>query len=130
MLYKLDEAAEPQIFRGVLENARVIDKESRRHSHTAFGGKNLKPNIEATWARMKALQGRPFKTKTGKPFSFEISGNIFRSSRTKYNITKSDFAKALDLVPIDGPGEISNLVRGSAYIWAVLHDQRVRQGKW
>jgi len=127
---KLDATTEPQIFRGVLEKAHVIDKESRHQSHNTFEDKNLKPNIETTWARIKALQGQPFETKTGKPFTFEISGNIFWSSRTKYNITKHDFAKALDLVPIDGPGKISNLVRGSAYIWAVLHDQRVRKGKW
>ena len=90
----------------------------------------MKPTVEAVWIRMKALEGQEFETKTGKPFSYEISGNIFRPSRTKYNITKSDFGKALGLVPLDGPGIISNLVRGSAYIWAVLHDRRIRQGEW
>jgi len=93
-------------------------------------GKTLKPNIEAAWSRMGALEGEEFETKTGKPFSYEISGNIFRSSRAKYNITKSDFAKALELVPLEGPGKINNLVRGPAYIWAVLHDRRIRKNEW
>ena len=87
----------------------------------------MKPNIETLWGRIKALAGQEFETKTGKPFSYEISGNIFLPSRTKYNITKTDFAKTLELIPLDGPGEISNLVRGSAYIWAVLHDRRIRK---
>ncbi len=76
------------------------------------------------------MEGEEFETKTGKPFTFEISGNTFRPSRTKYNIVKADFHRTLDLVPIEGPGMISNLVRGSAYIWAVLHDRRVRRQDW
>lgn len=88
------------------------------------------PNAETVWNRIKALQGEHFETKTGKEFTFEIAGNVFNPSRTKYNISKANFEKALELVPLDGPGDISNLVRGSAYIWAVLHDRRVRKQEW
>lgn len=87
-------------------------------------------SVDDIWLRVRAMEGEEFETKTGKPFTFEISGNVFHPSRTKYNISKADFQKALDLVPIEGPGVISNLVRGSAYIWAVLHDRRVRQQDW
>jgi hypothetical protein len=90
----------------------------------------LKPRIDAVWSRIKSLQGEEFETKTGKPFTYEVSGNVFRPNRTKYNITKGDFERALEEFPLDGPGAISNLVRGSAYIWAVLHDLRVRKGEW
>ena len=68
--------------------------------------------------------------KTGKPFTYEIDGNVLHPSRTKYNVSKSDFRKALELVPFDGPGVVSNVVRGSAYVWAVLHDKRVRRQSW
>ena len=88
------------------------------------------PNSETVWSRIKNHQGAIFETKTGKDFTFEISGNVFNPSRTKYNISKSDFEKVLPLVPLDGPGTISNLVRGSAYIWAVLHDPRIRKQEW
>lgn len=94
------------------------------------GGNDVKPSIDTVWARLKRLQGEPFETKTGKPFTFEISGNIFHSSRTNHNLTKTDFAKVLELSPVVGPGDISNLVRGSAYIWAVLNDRRVRGQDW
>jgi hypothetical protein len=88
------------------------------------------PDLETVWRRIQGLKGEEFETKTGKPFTYEISGNVFLPSRTKYSIAKMDFAKALKEVPINGPGEISNLVRGSAYIWAVLHDRRVRRNDW
>ena len=87
-------------------------------------------NPETVWSRIKNLEGEVFETKTGRQFTFEISGNVFRPSRTEYNISKRDFEKVLALVPLDGPGTISNLVRGSAYIWAVLHDPRVRKQEW
>jgi hypothetical protein len=29
------------------------------------------------------------------------------------------------MMPIDGPGAIRDLVRGSAYIWAILNDKRI-----
>ena len=90
----------------------------------------MTPTIETIWLRLKQLEGESFETKTGLPFTFEISGDVFRPSRTKYNISKGDFAKALELVPIEGPGEIRDLVRGSAYIWAVLHDSRIKKADW
>lgn len=88
------------------------------------------PNEETVWTRIKALQGQRFETKTGKEFTFDVVGNVFHPSRTEYNISRADFEKALDLVPLEGPGQISNLVRGSAYVWAVLHDRRVRNKEW
>ena len=87
-------------------------------------------DIDMVWSRIKAHEGDEFETKTGKPFTYEISGNLFLPSRTKQNIPKSHFEKSLHEFPLDGPGAISNLVRGSAYIWAVLHDPRVRKNEW
>lgn len=86
--------------------------------------------FEEIWNRIVALAGQTFYTKTGLEFSYEICGNTFSPSRTKYRIAKSDFEKAYQLVPIDGPGAIRNIVRGSAFIWAVLHDQRISGGEW
>ena len=87
--------------------------------------KNMKPSIDVVWNRLKKHQGEKFETKTGQPFTYEISGNTFLTNRTLYTITRSDFAKAIELIPIEGPGEISNLVRGPSYVWAVLHDRRI-----
>ena len=84
------------------------------------------PHIDIVWSRIKTLQGQVFETKRGKQFIFEVFGNTFIPSRTNYNISKRDFEKVLNLVPLEGPGKINKLVRGPAYIWAVLHDPRVR----
>lgn len=86
--------------------------------------------IDEVWRRLKELEGHEFETKTGKPFTFEINGDMFRPSRTDYQVSKNDFRKVLALVPVDGPGAINNAVRGPAYIWAVLHDTRVRGQDW
>lgn len=89
-----------------------------------------KPSIDELWSRLKSVAGDEFETKTGKPFIYEISGDIFHPSRTKYNVSKGEFRKALALVPFDGPGVINRTVRGPAYVWAVLHDQRIRKNDW
>ena len=85
-------------------------------------------SIDEVWRHLKELEGHEFETKTGKPFTFEIDGDVFHPSRTKYNVAKADFRRALELVPFDGPGVINSVVRGPAYVWAVLHDKRVRRG--
>lgn len=91
---------------------------------------NKHPQFAVVWNRILACEGEQLETITGLPFTYEISGEIFIGSRTQYNISKSDFERAYAHVPIQGPGVISNLVRGSAYIWAVLHDRRIRQSDW
>lgn len=88
------------------------------------------PNIDSVWARIKSHEGSGFRTKTDLPFTYTVSGAALSTSRTDHNLPKSEFAKALQLVPIGGPGEISELVRGSAYIWAILHDHRIRLDEW
>lgn len=91
---------------------------------------NSKPSIDDVWRRIEAAQGEEFTTKTGKPFTYEVSGNTFYPGRTDYAIGKKDFETVLELVPVDGPGKISRLVRGPAYVWAVMHDRRIRGKDW
>jgi hypothetical protein len=88
------------------------------------------PSVENVWTRLKSFEGQDFETKTGKPFTYEISGEVFHPSRTEYNVSKAEFRKALAVVPCDGPGVINRTVRGPAYVWAVLHDSRIRKQDW
>ncbi len=55
---------------------------------------------------------------------------MFIPSRTEYAISKVDIKKASKLLPISGPGQISQIVRGPSYLWAVLHDERISNGEW
>ena len=89
-----------------------------------------KPSISELWNRLRGAEGQEFETKTGMPFTYEISGDVFRPSRTEYNISKAEFQKALIRVPFDGPGVINKTVRGPSYVRAVLHGKRIRKQDW
>jgi len=86
--------------------------------------------FEEIWSRIVGYAGEVFRTITGLKFTYEIDGEGFYPSRTKYRISKTDFRKAYEITPIEGPGAINEIVRGPAYIWAVLHDQRISLGEW
>ncbi len=88
------------------------------------------PNIDKVWNRIKAHEGDDFETKRGKPLTYKINDKILHTSRTKRHIHKNEFKKALKHVPCDGPGVLSNMVQGSSYIWAILHDKRIRKKDW
>ena len=81
--------------------------------------------FEVIWKRIGACQGQTFRTITGLPFTYEIIGSTLVPSRTRYQISRSDFKKASELAPTSGPGEIQNIVRGPSYVWAILHDKRI-----
>lgn len=87
-------------------------------------------DLDTIWKRLKAHAGEEFETKTGKTFTYEIDGNVMRPSRTERNLHSGNFEKVIGMLPISGPGDISNLVQGSAYVWAVLHDRRIRKTDW
>jgi hypothetical protein len=89
-----------------------------------------KPSIDEVWARLKTYETESFVTKRGLPFKYTISGAVFHPNRTTYNISRGEFGKALALAPFDGPGVISKIVRGPTYVWAVLHDARIRVQDW
>ena len=89
-----------------------------------------KPSFVEIWKRIIACENEEFRTISNLAFTYRINGNSLCPSRTEYNISKSDFAKAYELVPISGPGEISKLVRGPAYIWAILNDKRISKNEW
>ena len=83
------------------------------------------PSLDVVWSRIERHAGETFLTKTGKSFRYAVRGSVVRPDCTNQNLSKSEFAKALAAWPLDGPGRTSRLVRGSAYIWAILHDSRI-----
>jgi hypothetical protein len=89
-----------------------------------------KPSFAEIWSRITAHTGQTFHTKTGLEFTYTIDGKTFHPSRTHYNISITNFRKAYELVPLEGPGKINDLVRGPSYVWAVLHDPRISRGEW
>jgi hypothetical protein len=90
----------------------------------------MRPSFGVVWQRIVACQGKTFETKTGLPFTYKVSGESLKSSRANQLLPKSDLERAYTMVPFEGPGDISKELRGPAYIWAVLHDRRIRQNQW
>lgn len=88
------------------------------------------PRFEEIWRRIVDHAGETFHTIRGLEFTYEVDPGGFYPSRTPYRISRTDFEKAYQLVPIDGPGEINWIVRGPSYVWAVLHDQRISSRGW
>lgn len=87
-------------------------------------------DIEIIWSRLKEHEGEEFLTKLGKIFIYSLEGDIFQPLGINRKARKSDFIKALNLVPFDGPGVINKIAQCPAYIYSVLHDQRIRQSDW
>lgn len=84
-------------------------------------------NINTFWMKLQQNEGEEFRTVSGLPFTYEFKGeNSIRVSRANQLISKSNFEKAMEYMPLKGPGEISKLVRGSAYVYALLTDERLQ----
>ncbi len=90
----------------------------------------MKDEFSIIWGRITSNEGQNFKTRSGLIFTYRTDNEGLRTSRTNYLLARSDFQKAYEILPIESPTEIKELVRGSSYIWAILHDSRISRGKW
>jgi hypothetical protein len=88
-------------------------------------------DFEAVWERVRTHAGEVFTTKTGLDFTYSVPGAYVRVNRAGHEVnrslSKTNFAKAVVLLPTDGPGALSGR-QGPSYTWAILMDDRVRQG--
>jgi len=83
--------------------------------------------FEDCWDRIQNNAGNRFHTISDLEFTYSIDGNYVIPSRTYYKISKKDFEKVFKLGRLRGPGLISNEIRGSSYVWAIMHDNRIRR---
>ena len=84
-------------------------------------------NINEFWMKLQQNEGVEFNTVSGLSFTYQfVSENTISVSRANQLISKANFEKAIEHMPIKGPGEISKLVRGSAYVYALLMDERLQ----
>ena len=83
-------------------------------------------DFEEVWDRVRGCAGQEFKTVRGLPFTYKMSGDYLKPSRTNVELSKGDFRRAYELMPLTGPGRINRLVMGPAYVFAVLTDARIK----
>ena len=62
-----------------------------------------------------------------------VPGNYLRVTRAgdevNRSLSRTNFIKAATMMPVDGSGAIKDR-QGSAYTWAILMDQRIRDADW
>jgi hypothetical protein len=86
-------------------------------------------NVDDVWARIQTYAEQEFRTITGISFTYEVPGNYLRVHGIERNLSRTNFAKATELMPAGGPGELRGR-QGASYTWAILMDPRIRQGDW
>ena len=92
-----------------------------------------RPNFPVVWQRIREHAGEMFETKRGMKFSYALEGDGFFPEGRNQRIDISDLEKAFGNVPCEGPSHISygfREIRGTSYVWAVLHDRRIRRQDW
>ena len=84
-------------------------------------------SIEAIWLRIRLHEGATFRTKLGSEFAYEIDGDRLRTTdKSPWWQEKEFFAEALTRVPASRPKDLEPLKVSPSYIWAILHDKRIR----
>lgn len=77
------------------------------------------------WRAICAFEGEEFETIRGLTFRYSVEGNMLRTTRTDYGLSRATFVQAWGRMPVDGPGKLADL-RGPSYVWAILSDDRIR----
>jgi hypothetical protein len=84
---------------------------------------------DAVWRRIEMQAGQIFRQIRGQPFSYQVVGSAVRPSSTDRLISRTQFERALELVPLQNTVPVQHLM-GPSYIYAILMDERIRAGDW
>lgn len=84
---------------------------------------------QVIWERIQAHAGEEFSMLAGVPFTFSVQASAVKPDRVNRLIPRSDFVRALGLVPLSGTTSVHHL-QAPSYLYAILMDQRIRQSDW
>jgi hypothetical protein len=120
------------IFRQLGGGEQFIKKE--REQLSAAGGELETPKeaeFERVWQSVVAHAGEQFSTVKGLSFRYAVTGNIVKIERDGRIVDQAlgsgEFRKAWQRWPVSGPSELNDVVRGPAYLFAILSDARIRK---
>lgn len=82
-------------------------------------------DFEEVWNRIRANKGAAFKTVRGLEFTYKLLGPWMVIDRTDYRIRKSNFQKAYEMLPVDGPESFGDEVTAKYLVHAVLTDSKI-----
>ena len=86
-------------------------------------------DAESVWTRIVDHSGETFYQLRGRPFTYQARGRTIYLDTTNRMISRTAIEKALERVPINGPGEVHDLSAPS-YIFGILMDDRIRRSNW
>lgn len=86
-------------------------------------------SIADVWSRIEAHAGEDFKLIGGQVFQYEVPGNYLRPIGRVRHLSRTNFAKALDRLPLVNTGSVRDL-QGPSSVFAILMDNRIRRGDW
>jgi len=81
--------------------------------------------FDDVWIRIRRHAGEEFRTVRGLLFTYRLEAGALVPDRTEYRLGESTFRTAFALMPLSGPGQISKVVRGPSYVFAILTDPRI-----
>jgi hypothetical protein len=66
-------------------------------------------SIDTVWAGIKALEGQTFRQIRGKKYTYTIVGSAVVPNGINQNLPKTDFEKALRLLPLENTVAVQHL---------------------
>ncbi|MDP6667700.1 MAG: hypothetical protein QF357_09930 [Dehalococcoidia bacterium] len=82
------------------------------------------PAFEALWGRIELNAGEEISTKRGRGFTYEVESGYLTVRDSGARIPRSQFKKALDQWPKNGPSTMRGIYAPSV-VWAVLADEQI-----
>ncbi|SEA88848.1 hypothetical protein SAMN02910384_02641 [Pseudobutyrivibrio sp. ACV-2] len=85
-------------------------------------------NAEEAWNNLLKHEGELFYKVRGGSFTYKVCPDQkgFVVDCASFFLTKGNFIKAFDLLPVDAPSKLNNNgVMGSSYLFALLSDKRI-----
>jgi hypothetical protein len=89
----------------------------------------LSRSIADVWARIESHAGEDFTLIRGQVFQYEVPGKYLRPVGRIRHLSQSNFAKALQRVPLVNTGSVNDL-QGPSYVYSILMDPRIRRRDW
>ena len=86
-------------------------------------------SVDEIWRRIEMHAGEDFTLIRGDVFRYEVPGNYLRPIGRVRHLSKTNFSKALDRVPLRDTTSVSDL-QGPSYVYAILMDPRIRRSDW
>jgi hypothetical protein len=81
--------------------------------------------FDDVWDRIRSNRGEVFRTVRGLDFSYKLLGPWVVIDRTDYRITKNNFQKAYEMLPVVAPESFGDEVTAKYFVYAILTDPRI-----